>query len=215
MQAINAWLQSDRDYKTGLALYAKYGQSSFLKTIFAQGPTPYNLLKLEAELESIAPAPPAVKVESLKLKAENEKIDTSDAPKVDTSKNHRIYLELQEEQKNKYRQLQRNMVELDLQTNENILHQTAKQILHLHKKITDNWKTLDHYDEHGVFPFQKEKPIPKTPAIQLLHESLSKAKRRLKSGKCRDIAQTTNLIAEQTAKLKALQNKTEWVQSQV
>jgi hypothetical protein len=208
MQEINAWLQGSQIFNVGVDLYDTYGKSNFLKTLFANGPTPYNIEKLEAELKAIAPTPPALKdlpVVSLELPVRTELIKDLVKKQVSNPENHKTYLSLLEQQKTLYRQLERNMTELDLQKNEQILFATAKQILHLHKKIQANYLLIDFFDEKGCFPHQEEKQASKTDAIQLLQQSISKAKRRLKSGNCRDIQQTNDLIAEQSKKLMDLQ----------
>jgi hypothetical protein len=208
MQEINAWLQGGQIFTDGVQLYDRYGKSNFLKTLFANGPTPYNIEKLAAELIALAPTPPAiveVKSEIEKPKDKVEEVENIVKKQVSNPENHKIYLAFLEQQKTLYRQLERNMVELDLQKSESILFATAKQILHLHKKITGNYFLIDYFDEHGYFPHQEVKAALKTDAMQLLQQSISKAKRRLKSGKCRDAQQTNDLIAEQTKKLMELQ----------
>lgn len=210
MQEINAWLQSSQNFYDGVKLYGTYGKSNFLKTLFASGPTPYNIEKLEAELKAIAPTPPALKkltVESLNLPVNVAPFENIVKKQVSNSENHKVYLALQEQQKTLYRQLDRNMIELDLQKNELVLKETAKQICFLHKKIQKNYFNIDFFDEKGFYPGQEEKPQLKTDEIQRLQVSLSKAKKRLSSGKCRDIQQTQDLITEQTEKLRLLQSE--------
>lgn len=205
MQDIHAWLQSSQNYNEGVLLYNKYGKSIFFKTLFSTGATPYNIEKLEAELISLAPTPPAIKQQTEKPITEKPPIDLP--PQKPTANNHAIYIALQEDNKTKYRQLERNMIELDLQKNEQILFTTAKQILKLHKAIQSNYVLIDYYEEHGFFPQDEAPQAPKTETAQLLMQSISKAKTRLKSGKCRNIEQTLQLIAEKTEKLNQLKRK--------
>jgi len=117
MQDINAWLQGNQDYNTGLALYSKYGQSEFLKNLFANGPTPFNKSKLAAELLKLAPTPPANEIAVIPntelLELSESKTEFSESDLKQKAENHKIYLAFQEDNKTKYRQLERNMAMLD------------------------------------------------------------------------------------------------------
>lgn len=215
MQDINAWLQSDQDYNTGLALYAKYGKSDFLKKLFADGPTPFNNQKLEAELQKLAPTQPAIEqsaIEPEDILSETENIpaltinDSKFSPN-SIAENQVRYLAIKDDIGLRYRQMENNMLALDYVNDEDILCQTAKQVLKLHRKIRDNWMLIDHFDEHGFFPYQKVKKPPVTSAMQLLHVSICKAKKRLQSPNCRDVAETQKLLEEKQLALKTLQDE--------
>jgi len=215
MQDINAWLQSDQDYNTGLALYAKYGKSDFLKKLFADGPTPFNNQKLEAELQKLAPTQPAIgqpPVESKNILPETEdtltsNINDSRLSPDSIAENQVRYLSIKEDIGLRYRQMENNMLALDYVNDEDILCQTAKQVLKLHRKIRDNWMLIDHFDEHGYFPYEKVKKPPITSAMQLLHVGICKAKKRLLSPNCRNIAETQKLLEEKQLALKTLQDE--------
>jgi len=205
MQEINAWLQSNQNYEAGLLLYSTYGKSRFLKDLFTSGPTPYNIEKLETELKNLAPTSPAI------IEVETQTTHLSDAiDKIYTqtfkSKSAEIedqvkLLALKSERDNKYRQLERNMNVLDLSADKSVLHATAKQILLLHDQITDLWRQIDYFNDKGHFLFEKAKLPPKTDKIQLLHQSISRAKTRLKNVKCRNPKQTEKLIADKITQL--------------
>ncbi|MCX2473564.1 hypothetical protein OQZ33_04385 [Pedobacter sp. MC2016-05] len=212
MQDFNAWLQSGQNYDVGLALYAKHGQSDFLKKLFADGPTPFNKSKLVAELSKLAPTPPAIP-EILKIpvtelsesKAEQSELAEFEAKK-QNAENHKYYLAFQEDNKTLYRQIERNMFMLDASIEQPILLTTAKNILHLHKKIKDNYRMIDHFDEVGYFPFQKTKVLL-TDEAQLIYQSLSKARKRLASGICKDAVKTKKLIESKLARLAEINGK--------
>ena len=208
MQEINAWLKSEQDFNEGVCLYQKYGANTFfIKILLSDGPTQYNIDKLGAELESLAPALPAI-IDIPKKKintnpTENKQAGQTHTPPLSLADQQPAsdnglerYLGLKELLKTTYRQIERNMAELDLNTKESLLHLTAKNILSLHQKTRDIYKLLDHYDEHGKFPVVKNIEVVRTPAeeIQLLRQSTSKAKTRLKSKTCRDRTETENLI---------------------
>ncbi|RQO65083.1 hypothetical protein DBR40_24745 [Pedobacter sp. KBW01] len=215
MQEINAWLQNGLDYKTGAALYIKYGNNTFLKRLLEADPTPYTTEKLEAELRKMAPELNVI-ADKPKLEIKQhapapseqvEPVKTPDQCKSNTEDLKR-YLQIKEDQKTLYRQLERNMTELDMSKNEPFLLLTAKNILSLHGKIRDRYKLIDYFDLNGEFPDLKAK-IQRTPAeeIQLLRVSIYKAKIRLQSPGCRDIEQTKKLITESQNRIIALGGK--------
>ena len=218
MQEINAWLRSGKDFETGKALYIKYGKNSLFKSLLnTQGATPYNIKKLGADLKDLAPAPPAISTEAPPISivatvpppANLQEGEKAEAPQPSVKLMER-YLGLKELLKQKYRQLERNMAVLDFSDDPNFLHLTAKQILSLNNQIGDIHDLIDYFDEHGTFPFvEVTEEIIRTPAqeLQLLWQSNSKAKRRINSGKCRDIKKTQELIEINNKRISELLGK--------
>jgi len=221
MQEINAWLRSGKDFETGKALYIKYGKNSLFKSLLnTQGATAYNIKKLGADLKDLAPAPPAITNDAPPASIvtfepppvnvqEGEKPDapTPGAAPTNNTSEYPKYLQLKEYIQTLYRQIERNRTELDLGTNPAFLHQTAKQILSLHGKLQDTWKMIDYYDEYGHFPLVKAEVKVIRPAaeeIQLLRQSTSKARTRLKSEGCRDVEATKALIQKNVQRIKEL-----------
>lgn len=211
MQDINAWLKSDRNFKIGSELYAKYGANSFLKKLLLSDPTPYIIQKLEAELLTIASAQPAhtdrpqptIEIPSPPQKT-NEALPTID------QKSMERYLWLKSDLKLKYSQLQRNMVALDLLKDEKALLQTSNSILILQDKITNIYDLIDFYDEHSRFPDQENKEVNiKTPQqeLQSLYQSRCRAIDRIKSGKCRNLKKTTALLEEINKRIDELRER--------
>jgi hypothetical protein len=209
MQEINAWLRSGKDFETGKVLYIKYGKNSFFKSLLnTQGATPYNIKKLGADLKDLAPAPPATTTDAPPIPivatvpppANVHEGENTEAPAPSNTSEYPKYLQVKQQIQTFYRQIERNRTELDLQTNPRVLHLTAKQVLSLHGKLTDCWKLIDYYDEHGCFPLVKptvEEVRAKrdsTEEIQMLRQSTSKAKTRLKNPNCRDVEATKELI---------------------
>jgi hypothetical protein len=233
MQEVNAWLRSGKDFEVGKSLYVKYGTNSFFKSLLnTQGATPYNVKKLGAELKTLAPAPPAI-VNQIKTSkplvdtktgksvikdtiivtdqpspTENEPLPSSEPLAPKSPDDFAKYLELKELLKSTYRQLERNMAELDISTKETYLHLCAKNILSLDDKIKTIWKFIDYFDEHGSFPGTKPEVV-RTPAeeMQLLRQSTSKAKTRLKSPTCRDVEATKQLIIDNNKRIFELGGK--------
>ncbi|MNK47617.1 hypothetical protein D3C87_664290 [compost metagenome] len=211
MQDITAWLQGTKDYSIGLDLYAKYGTSSFLKQIFANGPTPFNIEKLEAELTSLAP-PPAPLPEASKVK-ELVPVELNETPPLTRENyipnNEYRYNRIKDEIKKKYKQLERNMWVLADSKKETTLHLTAKQILKLNDEISDAYRLIDYYDKHNVFPDQVVY-VPVTDRKQLLMVRINRAKKRLNAPNCKNPEATKALIHRhetELAKLRGISNE--------
>ena len=199
MQDINAWLSSDRNYDIGYQLYNKYGKSTFLKDLLSAGPSIFNIQKLEAELIALAPAPPAI------LPFEN--VVNEVQPKADLAA-HKKYLEIKSNQRLKYRQIDYNKAILFLTDDQEILHQTAKQILKLDDEIREMWMIIDHYDSTGTFPWEKQKSEPTTPEVKRLMSQVSRAKNRLKSPSCRNAEETQKLIDDKLKRIEQIRRET-------
>jgi|GEM_PF-5592444 len=222
MQEINAWLRSGKDFETGKALYIKYGKNSLFKSLLnTQGATPYNIKKLGADLKNLAPAPPATSTDAPPIPivatvpppANVQEGEKAEAPAKPNTSEFPKYLQIKDLIQTLYRQIERNRTELDLQTNPKLLHMTAKQVLALHGKLTDCWKLIDYYDEYGSFPLVKptveEVRAERSPAdeIQMLRQSTSKAKTRLKNPNCRDVEATKELIKRNNERIIQLGGK--------
>jgi hypothetical protein len=53
LEILRSWLNSDKDYYRGAAIYLKVGDNQQLKNLFAKGPTDFTTRKLREELQSI------------------------------------------------------------------------------------------------------------------------------------------------------------------
>lgn len=60
-EAINNWLNSDRDYQQGVLLYGKYGKNASLCALFQSGNNSYTRGKLIAEMQELIESMPAKK----------------------------------------------------------------------------------------------------------------------------------------------------------
>jgi hypothetical protein len=220
MQDIHAWLHGDREFYAGIELYEKYGSNGFfLRLLHSDGPTNYNIEKLESELECLAPPLTATFDTTRPLIPDRAQLPKTEAgfddhPITDPVdlRHYARYLALKELKKNKYRQLDHNMAALGMSNDQTFLHLTAKQILSLHEQISDIYKLLDHYDDFGHFPeIEVKEEIIRTPeeAIQLLWQSNSRAKSRLATGKCRNVAKTEQLIVENNKRIADLKERLE------
>ncbi|KAA8483756.1 hypothetical protein BDE36_1780 [Arcticibacter tournemirensis] len=212
MQEINAWLLNDHDFYKGAELYEKYGANSFFKKLLTSaGPTPYNVSKLRAELEKLAPASPATEeikpTEAVTLPVTTQQPATAETAEkaAPNQKDHARYLFLLQRRNDIVMQLDRNMAILDLSNDKNVLFQTAKQVLRLHQQKEEIWSLIDYYQEHGTFEIipEPEKPS-REKEMQQIYVSLSKARKRLADPEYKDRAKTEKLIADKLRRLEEL-----------
>jgi hypothetical protein len=208
MSAIHDWLNGNRDFDAGVKLFTAYGGSEFYQKMFSNaGQTEFNKKKLASELEKLAgavsPAPPAQKM--VVPKPEQK-------PVVPTPENkaadNRKYLDLTRKKDNLYTRLNMLVMEKRYLPSGEKLRQCAFDILKTHQAITECWAQIDYFQEHQTFPTQAPEPVrdDKT-RIQYLQVSISKAKTRLKSPKCRNRATTELLIKQKEAELAQLTYK--------
>lgn len=201
MDEINAWLQSSRNYVSGLALYDQHGNNGFLKKLFKSGASTYNVKKLADELQLLAGVPAAAYIPECKIAEPKAKAIP------DQTKDHAKYLQLLKKRNELNRQIDRNMALLDQSKSKNVLQETAMQILRLHQAKTECWAQLDYYQDHGCFAPEAE--VVERSAekeIQYLYQSISKANKRLEKPDCRNEEKTRKLRDEQLARLMALKN---------
>lgn len=207
MQSIAAWLQNGT-YEEGVRLYEQHGSNSFLKQKFKAGPNDYNTPKLREELAKLAPLVPVAGAES-----ESSKITSHPAPHTDTSvpkpnPDHAYkYLQLTKRKQRLYIELNMLMEQKHHLPEGEELRLCCVSILRLHQQITEAWALIDHYQEHQSFPEdeKKEKPqLDPKKEMQLLRQTISKAKKRLESASCRDKVQTETLLAISRNKLAQL-----------
>ncbi|WP_353183572.1 hypothetical protein [Parapedobacter lycopersici] len=194
MQDIHLWLEN-QDYATGVALYEKYGTSQFLKELFAGRPSDYTRNKLFEELTKLTA--PAVRP------AER----TAKRPEQTTVNTNKQYLKLCRDRDQTYRQIDRNMYQLDTCRTKPARHEIAKQILRLQRSKQRILAEIDYIDEHGQpMPAVAEKSI-KTPEMQRLYVQICKAERRLQKTELRNRAKTEQLLAKKRARLEELRRE--------
>lgn len=230
MQEINAWLLSEQNFVKGVALYTRYGTNSFFKGLLqSAGPTPYNIQKLSAELTKLAPASPAIpEIPTIPEIPNNpDQEQTSNTPQPTTQQgvqrtsetphrkptnghDHSRYLKLLARRDEVVRQLDRNMAALDFSTDQHVLHQTAKQILRLHQTKQELWAQIDHYQTHGLFePVEVKEAPSREKQMQLIYQSICKARKRLADPNYKDKKKTLLLIEQKQKQLEELKGGTE------
>lgn len=203
MQDIQAWLQSGCDYVQGINLLEKYGGSPFYIKLFrVQGPTPFNIKELRAEIDKLNLEPitqPAAPV----LDSPNR---TNFVQKKVSNDDQLTYLRLLKQRDETYRQLDHNNAALDLSTNQDVLFITALKLKSLWFKLQEIWAKLDFYKEHGCFP--EDEPVKEviTPEIQRLYVSINKAEKRLLKPDCRNRFKTEALLKLKRERLQQLKD---------
>lgn len=213
MQELNAWLQSEQDFNKGVELYNQFGTNSFFKELLKAGPTLYNVSKLRAELQQLAPAPPASPAPEQKEVPAPTAPEPSPAPApvisrditLREAKDHAHYLRLCDQRDTVVKQLDRNMALLSFSTARDVLHQTAKQILRLYQQKTELWAKIDYFQVNNSFKVDPEpEPVPIEIQRQLIYQSISKARARLKDPNYTARARTEKLIQQKLKELEAL-----------
>lgn len=196
MQEIRAWLEN-KDYAEGVALYEKHGTNDFLKGLFAGTPTEYTRIKLHEELTRLIADSPAPKETAVQLAASPIPM-LADNP---------LYLKLCRERDQTYRQIDRNMYQLDACRSKSTRHHIAKQILRLQRRKQRILAELDYIDEHGrPMPVTPEKEV-KTPEMQRLYVQICKAEKRLQKTVLRNRAKTERLLTVKRARLEELRRE--------
>lgn len=211
MDEIKAWLSSARNIEDGLRLYLQHGKNEFLKTRFAATRDAYTRQKLAEELQKLSG-----KVgQAQKLVKESQKPPQYGPPEDPAKSNiqpviqeadQARYLDLLRKRDDIIKQIERNMGMLDFSTDQTILFETAKQILKLHQKKCEIWAQIDFFQANGCFEIINDNgaPLAKEKEFQLLYQAISKAKKRLQNGKCKNVTKTQRLLDKHQARLQHL-----------
>jgi len=202
MQAIANWLQNGT-YDDGVRLYEQHGTNAFLKQKFKLGgANAYNVTKLREELLKISGS---FEVAAAVVPAPAKPVkDQSAQPKPDQAKK---YLQLTNKKTKLYQLLGMLMEQKHYLPDGDELRQCAVKILTTHQQITETWAAIDYYQEHQSFPDDEVKPkeaLEPKKEMQLLRQTISKAKVRLASPSCRNKEQTETLLAVSRNKLAQL-----------
>jgi len=204
MIAITNWLQSERNYHQGVALYEQYGQSAFYKKLFASRSDAATQAKLLELLSQLAPAntkkPQVISVVPV----------VTPALVINAGTDNKKYLDLLKRKGNLYTQLNFLMAHRLSLPDGAELRDCAFEILATNQKLRECWAQIDYYQEHGKFEDENTAQIVEMPAdqrAQYLRQSISKCKKRLESPGCRDREATQKLLDERLAELAILKPK--------
>ncbi|AFD05966.1 hypothetical protein [Solitalea canadensis] len=182
MSPIKTWLNSDRDYATGVQLYEKHGANNFLKKMFAAGIDHYNSQRLIDELQKLAEAEPEAKTDHL--------IETPDQKEKDPTGKPLKYLELLNKRKKIWSEMAQLKPYLEILAEGDQLKNVAERILLLNREKQAIWTELDYFDENGEFPDEGQgKELISISKVELkakqlnLRSNISKQKSKLQKAK--------------------------------
>lgn len=102
------------------------------------------------------------------------------------------------------RQISRNMALLDMTRSKSRRHETAKQILSLHRKKVQVWAEIDYYTENGSLMPVAVKPELKTDELQRLYVQINKAEKRLQQKELRNRKKTEKLLQEKRKRVEQI-----------
>ncbi len=162
----HTWLNSKRDYKSGLEFYNKYGINEALKKLLSLGLTHFNASKLLSEIQSIAKANPEVFLPGIQKK----KIDRAILP-----------IELQTEfdklqgliQTISHHHSRLDLIQLDADR-----YNCAATILNAVEQRRFVFQRIDHFLQHGSDLIRNE-PVKIKP-VEILSENEELRKLQLK-----------------------------------
>jgi hypothetical protein len=153
-QEINSWLNSDREFNTGVQLYARFGHSQNLKRILERSEEcSEHLDTLVYELSQLSdePDPGPVKTSTRQMPRKIAAIvNQLVIPACQYSDDDAILFE-QIKEKLKYRDILHASLSDKEKTDEQRL-EIALLILDISDKITEEYERHDHFKKHGVLP---------------------------------------------------------------
>ena len=143
---ISSWLNSQRDYPSGLQLFDRYGKNFNLARILrVGGATGKNRLTLAYELGKLAGHHPEVKQEPAIAAGPEDSLENETLPGIT-----RIG-DLRSEQKMLYKMLDNLHAVLEFRPVQE-RKKIAFQILDLDDKLKELKERIAHYEKHGVIP---------------------------------------------------------------
>lgn len=144
---IESWLNRDDDYNAGISFYLRFGDSDFLKNLFAKGESVYNRERLRKELFLI--------VERLQKNQEPEtakNVITDD----EYSRLSKEGKELQQQWKVWYSEMNALRHQLPNPMTARTRHEMAIKILELDGQVRNAWRQLDYWRTYGELPKASE-----------------------------------------------------------
>lgn len=192
---IEHWLQGSRDYGIGVKLFEHFGQSNFLKQMFAKGETDFNQERLQDELRQLSEAVPDAQQAQVMFKIASS--SEYDALPEQIKK-------LEQEKTEKFKRMAYLHSQLLNQKTDKQRYELAKEILELDRFLQDAWAKLDHYAEHGTMPAEEKIEIKEaSPTQQLIRRN----NLRTYISKFEDDSAKQKKVIKWKAELKALDEK--------
>jgi hypothetical protein len=173
---ITRWLESGREYRSGVELYLQYGSSEFLKKMFTTSETRFNRSKLVQCLEEINSSKKIVEIEqtrkpvfSSQWLSDKEYAGLPAEVKALKQKKGILYKEMSD--------LHSQLDHLS-ETDQKKCGEAAFRILDIDDELKSIWAKLDYYEEHRRLP--DEEPVP--PSVdQMTREQLQLRKNTLRT----------------------------------
>lgn len=178
-EEINSWLNSDREFLRGLALYDRYGTSFNQKRLLRmQGPSRksneilvYELSKLIKGMKpAAAPAPKNAPAIIVKKKPEplpkTEEKKPQPHPPAEAKEKRPVSQDPQELKKHviDLMKVRDNLhARLELIPTDKERNESAQRILGISDEISEIYEQLDHFNKHGVLPPVKQELVKKKP----------------------------------------------------
>lgn len=165
MNEIQSWLTSDRNYQQGVELYNRFGNSSSLKRVLANGATSRNIETLVYELQKLVKAVPATShaPKTIVLKATVIKNpETKFEPVSSIQRNNQQVMHLIEAKNRLFKEYVATFHTIELLP-EDQRREAALKCLSLMEEVQKLWDKIDYFDAHGMLP-REETPEEKKPS---------------------------------------------------
>ncbi|MFZ4523800.1 MAG: hypothetical protein ACOYNC_19005 [Bacteroidales bacterium] len=153
-QEINSWLNSDRDFNTGVQLYARFGHSQNLKRILERSedcPEHVDTLLYELSQLKDEPVQDPVKASTRQIPRKTAAIVNQPVIPAGVHSEDDAVLFEKIKEKLKYRDILHASLSDKEKTDEQRL-EIALLILDISDKITEEYERHDHFKKHGVLP---------------------------------------------------------------
>ncbi len=170
-QEINSWLNSDRDFNTGVQLYARFGHSQNLKRILERSEDcPEHVDTLVYELSQLKdePVQDPVRASTRQIPHKTAAIVTQPIIPAGIHTEEDAVLFEQIKEKLKYRDILHASLSDKEKTDEQRL-EIALLILDISDKITEEYERHDHFKKHGVLPAAIE-PVAEKERVQVAEQ---------------------------------------------
>jgi hypothetical protein len=161
MEAIRDWLEGNRDFGAGRALYEQHGDRAALKILFGQGESPFSRKKLAEALEALAKAGAPKPARDFFTQApDGLKLAAPEAPVAPALGG---VIERRKRLHNESRELhaQLRLMALDHADKYTNADRYAVQvrIFELREQIDECWAAERHFEKHGRLPEPPPPPV--------------------------------------------------------
>ena len=167
LEQLRAWLNSKKDYTTGVMLYCKYGDNALLKKLLLKEKTEYNIRRLQEEIKELI----TVAKQTTSSKTDNSPKASVDAPQTEIStkidqpkENHALHQACISEANKVYKDAMNNrailfkMVPGEMYQDPNgpneklFRSDLAIKVVKLYKEASELYDRADYVKKHGELP---------------------------------------------------------------